>query len=227
MPTSNPPERSAVYDAMGATIARLHSVRSGGDRTCRFRQWRELRRAPGRALVEAISRFGNRNDRRHGAADRMVARPYSAERSAAAGAWRLPARQFDHGARAAEDYRRARLGIVDAGRSARRFHLSSDGLAYAAFGQRRRHRLAGRARFARARHSVDGGLRRSYVKRTGLDPRPALPVYLAYNFFRIAAILQGIIGRVRDGTATSEFAPAKAAMVRPLADKAWEFARAA
>ena len=42
----------------------------------------------------------------------------------------------------------------------------------------------------------------AYVARTGLDPRPALPVYLAYNFFRIAAILQGIIGRVRDGTAT-------------------------
>jgi aminoglycoside phosphotransferase (APT) family kinase protein len=67
----------------------------------------------------------------------------------------------------------------------------------------------------------------AYVARTGLDPRPRLPVYLAYNFFRIAAILQGIIGRVRDGTATSEFAPAKAEMIRPLADKAWEFAKAA
>src|SRR6185312_3747769 len=67
----------------------------------------------------------------------------------------------------------------------------------------------------------------AYVARTGLDPRPHLPAYLAYNFFRIAAILQGIIGRVRDGTATSEFAPAKAEMIRPLAEKAWEFARAA
>jgi aminoglycoside phosphotransferase (APT) family kinase protein len=67
----------------------------------------------------------------------------------------------------------------------------------------------------------------AYVARTGLDPRPALPIYLAYNFFRIAAILQGIIGRVRDGTATSEFAPAKAEMIRPLAEKAWEFARQA
>jgi aminoglycoside phosphotransferase (APT) family kinase protein len=67
----------------------------------------------------------------------------------------------------------------------------------------------------------------SYLARTGLDPRPALPVYLAYNFFRIAAILQGIIGRVRDGTATSEFAPAKAEMIRPLADRAWDFARQA
>ncbi|MBS0245543.1 MAG: phosphotransferase family protein [Proteobacteria bacterium] len=66
-----------------------------------------------------------------------------------------------------------------------------------------------------------------YVARTGLDPRPHLNVYLAYNFFRIAAILQGIIGRVRDGTATSEFAPAKAELIRPLADTAWGFARQA
>jgi len=67
----------------------------------------------------------------------------------------------------------------------------------------------------------------AYVARTGLDPRPYLDIYLAYNFFRIAAILQGIIGRVRDGTATSDHAPARAEMIRPLADKAWAFARAA
>jgi aminoglycoside phosphotransferase (APT) family kinase protein len=67
----------------------------------------------------------------------------------------------------------------------------------------------------------------AYVARTGLDPRPHLSVYLAYNFFRIAAILQGIAGRVRDGTATSEHAAAKAALVRPLAATAWAFAREA
>ena len=50
----------------------------------------------------------------------------------------------------------------------------------------------------------------AYVARTGLDPRPHLPFYLAYNFFRLAAILQGIVGRVRDGTATSEKALAMA-----------------
>ncbi len=66
-----------------------------------------------------------------------------------------------------------------------------------------------------------------YVSRTGLDPRPHLPIYLSYNFFRLAAILQGIIGRVRDGTATSDNAPAKAQMIRPLAVKAWEFAQEA
>jgi aminoglycoside phosphotransferase (APT) family kinase protein len=67
----------------------------------------------------------------------------------------------------------------------------------------------------------------AYVGHTGLDPRPHLPVYLAYNFFRLAAILQGIVGRVRDGTATSENAAAMAPLVRPLAVKAWDFAREA
>jgi aminoglycoside phosphotransferase (APT) family kinase protein len=67
----------------------------------------------------------------------------------------------------------------------------------------------------------------AYVRRTGLDPRPYLPTYSAYNFFRIAAILQGIVGRVRDGTATSAHAAARAELVRPLAARAWEFARQA
>jgi aminoglycoside phosphotransferase (APT) family kinase protein len=67
----------------------------------------------------------------------------------------------------------------------------------------------------------------AYVARTGLDPRPYVNVYSAYNFFRLAAILQGIVGRVRDGTATSENAPTRAAMVRPLAQTAWEFAQKA
>jgi aminoglycoside phosphotransferase (APT) family kinase protein len=67
----------------------------------------------------------------------------------------------------------------------------------------------------------------AYVVRTGLDPRPHLAVYLAYNFFRLAAILQGIVGRVRDGTATSENAAGMAPLVRPLAMKAWGFAREA
>ncbi len=67
----------------------------------------------------------------------------------------------------------------------------------------------------------------AYRARAGLDPRPHLNTYLAYNFFRIAAILQGIGGRIRDGTATSEHAAAKALMVRPLAAVAWSFACAA
>jgi aminoglycoside phosphotransferase (APT) family kinase protein len=67
----------------------------------------------------------------------------------------------------------------------------------------------------------------AYRARTGLDPRRYLGQYLAYNFFRVAAILQGIVGRVRDGTATNENAPARAQLVRPLAQTAWAFARQA
>jgi len=62
----------------------------------------------------------------------------------------------------------------------------------------------------------------AYRSRTGLDPGPHLATYLAYNFFRLAAILQGIAGRMRDGTAASENAAGMAAMVRPLAAKAWQ-----
>ena len=67
----------------------------------------------------------------------------------------------------------------------------------------------------------------TYVARTGLDPRPHLAVYLAYNFFRLAAIMQGIAGRARDGTAASETAANMAPLVRPLAVTAWDFAREA
>ncbi len=124
--------------------------------------------------------------------------------------------------------RRARLGTVHARRSARRFRLSPDAVGHAAVRDRRRRRHARsattspRSAFPSRADYVD-----AYVARTGLDPRPHLPVYLAYNFFRLAAILQGIVGRVRDGTATSENAAAMAPMVRPLAAKAWDFAREA
>jgi aminoglycoside phosphotransferase (APT) family kinase protein len=67
----------------------------------------------------------------------------------------------------------------------------------------------------------------AYHKRTGFDPRPHLEHYLAYNFFRLAAIVQGIIGRVRDGTAANQNAAAMAVLVRPLAEAAWKSAQAA
>jgi aminoglycoside phosphotransferase (APT) family kinase protein len=64
----------------------------------------------------------------------------------------------------------------------------------------------------------------TYAARTGLDPRPKLDLYLAYNFFRLAAITQGIVGRARDGTAANPNAGAMARAVRPLAETAWRFA---
>jgi len=47
---------------------------------------------------------------------------------------------------------------------------------------------------------------------------------MAYNLFRLAAICQGIAGRVRDGTAASAHAVETAKQVTPLARAAWGFA---
>lgn len=49
--------------------------------------------------------------------------------------------------------------------------------------------------------------------------------YLAYNLFRMAAILQGIGRRLADGLATSPQAQANAAAARPLAELAWHTAQ--
>ncbi|MCW2308185.1 phosphotransferase family protein [Rhodobium gokarnense] len=66
-----------------------------------------------------------------------------------------------------------------------------------------------------------------YEERTGLGVRADLDFHFAYNFFRLAAIFQGIIGRVRDGTAANPEAARMAAQVRPLAEAAWHYAERA
>ncbi len=67
----------------------------------------------------------------------------------------------------------------------------------------------------------------TYCRRTNRITTPNMDYYAAYNFFRLAAILQGIIGRVRDGTAASAEAARNADAVRPLAERAWHFAQRA
>lgn len=64
-----------------------------------------------------------------------------------------------------------------------------------------------------------------YCERTGRDAGIAdRNFYSAFNFFRLAAILQGIAGRVRDGTAASAHAAQAVNAVQPLADLGWRFA---
>lgn len=66
-----------------------------------------------------------------------------------------------------------------------------------------------------------------YCRLTGRDGLPELNWYFAYNAFRLAGILQGIVGRVRDGTANSPQAAAMADRVPSLAKAAWGFAQKA
>tara|TARA_Y100000590_G_scaffold411105_1_gene504799 strand:- start:283 stop:990 length:708 start_codon:yes stop_codon:yes gene_type:complete len=61
-----------------------------------------------------------------------------------------------------------------------------------------------------------------YCDKTGYDLKEEWELYMAYNLFKSAGILQGILGRVRDGTAASKHAKDMAARVRPLAESAWK-----
>ena len=63
-----------------------------------------------------------------------------------------------------------------------------------------------------------------YCRLTGRKGLDHLDWYFAYNLFRLGAICQGIVGRVRDGTANSPQATAMAARVGPLGENAWTFA---
>ena len=66
-----------------------------------------------------------------------------------------------------------------------------------------------------------------YAEKTGTGGPANLDWLFAYNLFRLAAICQGIAGRVRDGTAASSHARTMAAQVGPLSDAAWRFAKKA
>ncbi|CAA9391798.1 MAG: acyl-CoA dehydrogenase, putative phosphotransferase [uncultured Ramlibacter sp.] len=72
---------------------------------------------------------------------------------------------------------------------------------------------------------------RRYCDRTGLaradDLKADWNFYMAYNMFRIAAILQGIAKRVEAGTASNAQAAASGASARPMAELAWQFAQRA
>ena len=70
-----------------------------------------------------------------------------------------------------------------------------------------------------------------YCERTGLaTPRQLLQdwnFYMAYNMFRIAAILQGIAKRAQTGIASSADAHSSGAGAKPLAELAWSYANKA
>ena len=61
----------------------------------------------------------------------------------------------------------------------------------------------------------------AYCERMELDGIPHWEYYLAFSFFRFAAILQGIQKRALDGNASSDLAFEYGALARPLAEMGW------
>ncbi len=68
---------------------------------------------------------------------------------------------------------------------------------------------------------------RRYCERTGRSGIDNWNFYLAYNLFRIAAILQGVYKRATQGIASSDNALQTGANVKALADIGWRYAQRA
>ena len=60
-----------------------------------------------------------------------------------------------------------------------------------------------------------------YYKKTGRTKIQNWDFYMAYNIFRLAGIAQGIVGRVRDGTASSAQAKEYESFVPILGKLGW------
>ena len=61
----------------------------------------------------------------------------------------------------------------------------------------------------------------AYCRRTGRGGIEHWDYYMAYNMFRLAGIVQGIMGRVKEGTAVSQRAIESGKRARPMAEAGW------
>jgi aminoglycoside phosphotransferase (APT) family kinase protein len=66
-----------------------------------------------------------------------------------------------------------------------------------------------------------------YCRRRGWSELPHMTFYLAFSFFRLASILQGIARRAQDGNASAPDAVALGAKAAPLAELGWDLVRSA
>lgn len=62
----------------------------------------------------------------------------------------------------------------------------------------------------------------AYCRRVGIDNIANFGFYVAFSFFRLAAIIQGVAKRAKDGNASNEHAAEMAKLVGPLAELALE-----
>ena len=67
----------------------------------------------------------------------------------------------------------------------------------------------------------EGAYLADYSRRTGRAELPHWDYYLAFNMFRMAAILQGILARALQGSAASDDAERTGQQARPMAEAGW------
>jgi aminoglycoside phosphotransferase (APT) family kinase protein len=223
LPGLEPTQRRRIYDSMIGTLARLHTVdytaigladygRPGNYFARQVERWTKQYRASETDRIEAAEKLMEW-------LPRTV--PEQARVSIVHGDYRLDniviAPQGDRVA-AVLDWELSTLGdpLADFSYLLMQWVMPVDG----------RSALAGLDLEALGVPSIEDATS-LYCRLTRRDGVPDLNWYFAYNLFRLVGILQGIAGRVRDGTAASPQAAEMAARTPRLAEAAWSFAQRA
>ena len=227
MPGAAPGERRAVYDAMNWTLADLHGIdpqatglgdfgRADGYVARQVRRWSQQYRASAGTPIEAM--------------DRLIAwlpdnLPPDGPARIVHGDYRLDnliLAPDENRVAAVIDWELSTLGdpLADFTYHLMQWHMPISKTG-AGTGSLIGHDLAALGIPAMETYIA------AYEERTGFSVMAHLPAYFAYNFFRMAAILAGIVARARAGSAANENARLMEGEVRPLAETAWAFARQA
>lgn len=217
LPELNPDERAGIFDAMNRTIAALHKVDYNAIGLGDYGK-------PGDYFARQIARWSKQykasETEEIPAMDKLIEWlpaniPPGEETSIVHGDYRMDNMIFhptEPRVIAVLDWELSTLGHPLGDFS---YHLMSWRLAPETF-----RGLAG-IDFAALGIPTEQEYLAAYCRRTGRDSIPHLDFYMAYNMFRIAGILQGIMGRVKDGTAASQHAIESGKRARPIAEQAW------
>jgi aminoglycoside phosphotransferase (APT) family kinase protein len=223
LPGLGPAERAAIYDEMNRVIAVLHGIDYRAAGLVDFGK-------PGNYFARQIARWGRQyrasETQQIEAMDRLIAWlpdriPPGEETAVVHGDYRMDNLIF-HPAEpriiAILDWELSTLGhpLADFSYHCMAWHIPPGqfrgiaGLDLEALG------IPGEARYIA-----------SYCARTGRGSIEHWDFYLAYNLFRIAAILQGVMKRALEGTAASAQALDAGGRARPLAELGWKYAERA
>lgn len=224
LPGISPGDRAAIYGSMGDTLARLHAVdpaavglgdygRPANYLERQFARWSKQYRLSETVPIPAMDRL----------LDWLPGRlPASGEGRIVHGDLRLDnllVHPTEPRVVAVLDWELSTLGdpLSDLGNNALAWRLEPDLFRGVAGEDLRALGIPAEAEYVAA-----------YGHRTGRAvPAEDWTVYVVFNLFRLAAIIQGIAKRSLEGTASDPAAAALGAKAAPIAERGWEIAQAA